>query len=615
MAEEPKSPEQREREWWNAWWAEDYSWDGLAKKPWTGWVVAEADGAIHEEGQAPAGAAVRPATLQDYWREQEGDLIASPDGKARFTRVHLPPAWRDGTPTEKGDWADKALDLILAPRLRAGAQTKVSVFGIAKGADRRAQLQGAMLLRAATHPEGVKSPVHLKASGAAFLRGANFSNQHFGPGAGFNRATFSGNAVFESATFSGNAGFNRATFSGIAWFKSATFSGDAGFEGATFSGNAGFEGATFSGDAGFSGATFKKLASFSKTRGGEDKAVTFGQAAAFQNAQFEGVAQFEGAQFKGVMDFDTAVFKQFADFSGAGVAEKEPDWRGGFDGARFEASLDVRGLDLKAVSLFEGARFDRGVMLDRVDVKAERAAQATALLLARNAEDREPALRALESGALRLKQAMEAEKDYTREQAFHALELRARRLRKDTAWTEKVFSFGYLVFARYGASIGLPFAWLAAAIVGFAGFYWMLERGAGGTGASLASVSIARPVDADLVAATRYSLSRVFPLGTWDESDEPVRVVEDKDAASAFDCSFRERLAAIGECRPTADRFVQKDAAGQDIRDKNKKPVADTTRLELHRTVLALVSTLQTIFAGGLYFLFALAVRRKFQIG
>ena len=27
------------KDWWDAWWEEDYSWEGLAKKDWAGWRV------------------------------------------------------------------------------------------------------------------------------------------------------------------------------------------------------------------------------------------------------------------------------------------------------------------------------------------------------------------------------------------------------------------------------------------------------------------------------------------------------------------------------------------------------------------------------------------------
>ena len=109
-----KTREQRDKEWWGAWWAGDFSWEGLAKKSWDGWLVLS-DGSLAEA--PPGGTALpedtRPATLQDYWREQEGDLVASSGGAQRFARVHLPPFWADGTPTGKAGWADDALDAIL----------------------------------------------------------------------------------------------------------------------------------------------------------------------------------------------------------------------------------------------------------------------------------------------------------------------------------------------------------------------------------------------------------------------------------------------------------------------------------------------------------------------
>jgi uncharacterized protein YjbI with pentapeptide repeats len=146
--------------------------------------------------------------------------------------VHLPPAWKDGTPTGKADWQDNALDAILAPKLLAGGETVFKVLSYGReveGPDRRAQLQGCVLLRAAMHPQDNASPLSARFEGAAFLRDANFDS-----------ATFSGDAHFERATFSGDAGFERATFSGEANFRGVAFSGFASFESVIFSGDARF---------------------------------------------------------------------------------------------------------------------------------------------------------------------------------------------------------------------------------------------------------------------------------------------------------------------------------------------------------------------------------------
>jgi hypothetical protein len=49
MAVGIKSRDQLDREWWDAWWKADYSWDGLARKKWAGWFI-HADGTVRDEG-------------------------------------------------------------------------------------------------------------------------------------------------------------------------------------------------------------------------------------------------------------------------------------------------------------------------------------------------------------------------------------------------------------------------------------------------------------------------------------------------------------------------------------------------------------------------------------
>lgn len=611
---EAKTKEQLEQEWWDRWWAEDYSWDGLAKKDWIGWVVDAADGSIHEADAEAVKAApegrFRRASLQDYWRDQAHDLVAGPDGKT-FTRVHLPLTWRDGTPTEKGGWSDATLDAILASKLSTGAET-TGALGLktgkydwhVTGADRRTQLEGAVLLRGAPHPQGPASPVHLQCRIARFLGRADFSQQVFGPGAGFDSTTFSDDAQFDSATFSGDARFDSANFSGDSRFDSATFSGDARFERATFSGDAGFEratfcsvagfvNATFSGDAWFNFATFCKEAWFTAAgEGGRRKGVSFAKVANFDSAIFKGTPRFSEAHFEGRMRFDKALFHAIADFSRINLSDQEKDWRGVFDGVLFERAVDLRGVDSKAVSIITGATLDRDVLLDRTDERREANAHRQALKPACDAKDREDALKALEGGALKLKQAMNTANDIAREQRFYRLELRARRKQKGTSGTEKLFSLLYAGASKYGASIGWPFLWLGGVIVGFAALYLAIEG------------QLKPPEPRSVFESLRYSLSRVIPLGTWDESDDPLRVkladaptaAGQGEAGSATfipsDCSLRERLMAMDGCRP--------DLLG--------------AWLEAYRLILSALATVQTVIAAALYFLLALAVRRKFQI-
>ncbi|MDJ0922797.1 MAG: hypothetical protein QNI84_16845 [Henriciella sp.] len=68
-------------EWWHRWWKEDWSWEGLAKKPWKGWVVLPDGTLVADEDFKLLGNAgwekrfepgTRLASLQDYWRRSMG---------------------------------------------------------------------------------------------------------------------------------------------------------------------------------------------------------------------------------------------------------------------------------------------------------------------------------------------------------------------------------------------------------------------------------------------------------------------------------------------------------------------------------------------------------------
>lgn len=89
------------------------------------------------------------ASLQDYWRRDfthlefralsdealkaAGELVAAPD-ETVWHIAHQPAAWRDGAATWKAD-LDHAAWALLAPRLRAGAETKIEYSSV-KGVER-----------------------------------------------------------------------------------------------------------------------------------------------------------------------------------------------------------------------------------------------------------------------------------------------------------------------------------------------------------------------------------------------------------------------------------------------------------------------------------------------
>ncbi|MBR9808962.1 MAG: hypothetical protein GYB49_17250 [Alphaproteobacteria bacterium] len=198
----------------------------------------------------PAGEGVkgRQATLQDYWRraelaeDVERPEFQCPQTKRRFTRVHLPLEFRDGSQTLKGakDDAFRAeLDEILKAELaKPIVETEHTSYGVLESPDNRLQWQGAVLLdfdlaglSTQTRSKDERIPMSLQAMNAAFSGNASFQYAAFSGDANFYSAVFCGYADFYSAVFSGDADFKSAAFSGDAWFSNAAFLGKADFSG------------------------------------------------------------------------------------------------------------------------------------------------------------------------------------------------------------------------------------------------------------------------------------------------------------------------------------------------------------------------------------------------
>jgi hypothetical protein len=347
--------EQREKAWWDAWWAEDFSWEGLARKEWVGWLVLADDSfAPKGEWNQPLPESARQATLQDYWRDQAADLITSPDGK-RFTCVHMPPAWLDGAPTGKMDWPDDALDQIMIAKLKESGETTLSFNNVITGPDRRIQFQGSVLLKGVSDIEAYeRADVFVVFERAAFLRIArfndltlssrpNFDNARFFKDAAFHTAVFPKGAEFREAGFGGFAQFAKVRFLEGAYFGSVHFSDGAFFRDAAIF-KAGFHEATFGGKLDFLDAVFSEDAYFDRVR--------FLGEATFGRAKFEGLAWFDESEFAGAARFFDIMFSRGAYFSGSTFFDDTT-----FGGTQFseEAAFD-RGKSEREMS-FRSAKF------------------------------------------------------------------------------------------------------------------------------------------------------------------------------------------------------------------------------------------------------------------
>jgi hypothetical protein len=463
---------------------------------------------------------------------------------------------------------------------------------------------------------------------ATFSGGARFFSTTFSGDAGFDRATFSGAARFTSATFSGDAGFDRATFGDDAWFASATFSGDAGFDRATFGDDAWFASATFSGDARFDSATFSGVAwFFSATFSGEARftSAAFVGPVHFAHARFRQRASFlgQGALLKALdrraawtlpkdgdgagaihqvgevtdrarraflrADFEAAVFEGDADFSNRDFLEPSS-----FRNVVFLGLAEFHGSDLHQGQSFHGAAFEAVVKqawpqerqvehlyaLDRALAELPRLFKQKPRKVEAFAKWFEAAQKAgrgegnndhylfarplsgnaryeqIENAFRTLKLAMEENRNRTEEQSFYKLELQARRKRTDVPGWERWVSDRYAGWSDYGNSLARPFNRLLIAIGLFAMAYW-----GWGLALPLPKDASAAP---DFFDALSFSFGRVAPFGPW-----------------ADDAAWRKFMDAQGSMVGFAARFL---------------------------------ATIQSGIAVILAFLFALAVRRRFQI-
>jgi uncharacterized protein YjbI with pentapeptide repeats len=615
------------------------------------------------------------ATLQDYWRADpatgqlrddaamDGELIVVPN-QPTYHVTHLPLEYDDGAATGKADLAEDAVDALMGARLAKAGEThwqgEINNRNII-GPDRDAQFTGCVLAKAPTHPDGKDQPLSLRLNlalmfhcdfaQAKFSGDARFGEAAFGGDARFDGVTFSGNtdfgeakfcgvmAQFGKAAFRGKARFVMATFSGIADFVGATFSGEAQFDVVTFNGpvwmlatfsdNAEFTAATFNDHTTFNGATFNGYRTGLRARfRGETEfsGATFSGIADFVGATFSGMARFVGATFSGVaefdrskfqsdMDFTSATFERIASFQNIAWPQTAADYHSAFGLVMFRSTLSLTGSGLRSFAAFDGARLDGGLHIDDPDERtaggtfnAERKAAIAASRTdgevfereenakreeAFESEEGEPSeseennkrtrrgkfvqvsraeirnhvrsqrearLRELERGCRVLKLAFERAANKSREQMLYRFELRARRAQRDLPPGEALFSDLYALASDYGASMVRPFVALAVLIVFFAAIY----------------------------------LGWAYALGIADLRDLG-------QAAQAIEFSLTNTFRPLSALSAEG---IREGAVGARLLEHD-----DFTALGVRA-----ISIVQSLLAIVLAFLFALAVRRRFQI-
>ena len=192
---------------WQRWREADFTWEGLAKWRWVGWlIISEGNreyaveietgrkyGEPKQSADRPTTAGIsRPASLQDYWRAdtssgllrtdaEMGPELVSTSRQPTYHAAHLPIKYEHGTSTLKDGDTDgqkaAALNQLVLQRLKVP--------------DAEARFDGGVWLSA--------------------------------PDLGSDKSEF-GPIVYNNAIFTGYTSFSYATFTGAASFGSATSS-------------------------------------------------------------------------------------------------------------------------------------------------------------------------------------------------------------------------------------------------------------------------------------------------------------------------------------------------------------------------------------------------------
>lgn len=277
-AESLKERDEAIAAWWANWWREDWSWPGLARKPWIGWVIVARDGgefAVEADtgriyGQADPAAQLpvegRSATLQDYWRADpetgrlrdpmamlhQNEIVTVEISRAQakaltrdttFHIVHLPPERHNGEVTEKKRMRGNNLDQIIELRTRVADISKWRESMTPHqldGADRRAQFQGGIFRRLSLSSDQEPRKLHILLDQAAIIDEVDFTRSHFGSGSRFTSAAFLAKAKFVGCRFLGDVSFWRSVFSDQAVFLHSRFSESGDFAQAKFFDHANF---------------------------------------------------------------------------------------------------------------------------------------------------------------------------------------------------------------------------------------------------------------------------------------------------------------------------------------------------------------------------------------
>jgi uncharacterized protein YjbI with pentapeptide repeats len=287
--------------WWQAWRAADYSWDGLNGK------VASVHAVTLDYDPE--------VSLKDYWAGEVDRLIVEPGTNRRWTRLHCPEHFSDGSPSPKAswtttDWMALAADLSkLAVKhnglwLLSGGVIDPIIF--ANEPDATIVAESAYITntvavseRAACHMAGAWVYGGVETETNAHIFQLICSGLSEAEVADMARAKLVSLDLANAIVFDA-LDFRDVHFSGSIRLSGATIVGDADFRKAVFIGQSDFSSARFAGTADFSEATFSEHAQFDRAQ--------FGDAVDFFGVRFIGRALFDHAECLDDIGFYKAAF-------------------------------------------------------------------------------------------------------------------------------------------------------------------------------------------------------------------------------------------------------------------------------------------------------------------
>lgn len=430
----------------------------------------------------------------------------------------------------------------------------------------------------------------------ALFADASFQQSEFLGGVDFTGGHIEKNAVFDQAVFTKAAWFGKREFRGAASFKSVTFADDVNFAEAGFGGAAVFRSAKFKAWTGFvkakclpnkpdaiAGLNFYK-AEFSDVANFMDFDFSTAKELQFTSARFLGPALFSrttwpdnsavyafaftDALFTRVAYFDeNDSFAAFAAFDGATFQDE----------VRFSQSVVETSKHLNAAvrAARAAARQDAKELIEK-ELESRRKENANARIffwergrLGKRRAQMNNRLAELQNGFRAAKHAVENRRERSAEQQFYRCELICRRKQSTTGVPERFFSLAYAAIADYGGSAMRPLVsatvlWMLCSL-----FFWWWGEAARGVLASHFPLDLGKPLSESVFEAAKFSAGAIFrPFGVWAEA-----------------------ISTNG----WAGEFLNGHGAG-------------------HGLMVRIALSFQSVASLILFFLIALAVRRRFQI-